>query len=222
MAVPPALVQVVAERLQNNIGLKPTLMKDTLLIFVKNIIRGHVKIRLAATVGDTRAMDVYRLLLEHTYEAVQSVSADKVIYYAQHIEGSDLWNKGDFRKELQHGADLGDRMCNAILAEQSSGLGKMIVIGSDCPALQEQHINDAFAALNSYDIVIGPASDGGYYLIGMNTCHKALFAGIEWSTSRVLEQTRQKCAALNLSCFLLPTLHDVDEEQDLVHLKNLP
>jgi len=124
-------------------------------------------------------------------------------------------------KEKQHGNSLGERMNNAFNNVFEKKYSKAIIIGTDCPALTEKVINDAFEKLNNYDVVIGPANDGGYYLLGMKKLHQQLFKNINWSTETVFDATINICNNLNLSYCLLPVLNDVDEEKDLQHLKLL-
>jgi rSAM/selenodomain-associated transferase 1 len=191
-----------------------------LLIFVKNLVMGHVKTRLAATLGSEQAMGIYQQLLLHTHDAVQSFTADKFVFYSTFIE-DDIWQNDLFHKEIQTGIYLGERMKNAFASVFEKGYQKTIIIGTDCPGINESILKDDFLNLHDSDIVIGPATDGGYYLLGIKKMYSFLFENIEWSTNKVLQQTINLCTRHKLSYFLLPELPDVDEEKDLIHLKTL-
>jgi uncharacterized protein len=110
-------------------------------------------------------------------------------------------------------------MMNAFKDVFGLGYSKAVLIGTDVPSLTEHILNDAFNKLDNNDIVIGPAYDGGYYLIGMKSIQTFLFQNIEWSTTKVLAQTISKIESHNLSYSLLPRLHDIDEEKDLIYFK---
>ena len=201
--------------------------KNALIIFVKNLIKDHVKTRLAKTLGDDVALNIYKQLLKNTHDKIQTLKIDKIVFYSNFIE-DDIWENDLFQKEIQEGNDLGERMENAfksLAVEQAgsftAGYKKAIIIGTDCPGINKSLLENAFAKLNGYDIVIGPATDGGYYLLGMEKVHSFLFHNIEWSTNSVFQQTINLCNRNNLSYFLLPELSDIDEEKDLIHFENL-
>lgn len=189
--------------------------KDTLLIFTRNPIYGKVKTRLAATIGHDKALAVYQSLIEHTAAVTKSIEATKIVYYSDFIINGDAWNN-TYLKTVQQGADLGERMSNAFSDALKYGAKKAIIIGTDCYDLNEAIITEAFEQLNSYDVVIGPALDGGYYLLGMKVHYHQLFENITWSTETVLSETRARCNKLGLTYFLLPVLNDIDDEQDLI------
>jgi rSAM/selenodomain-associated transferase 1 len=195
------------------------MMKDALIIFTKNPEAGKVKTRLAATLGDEEALAIYRQLLSHTNSVTEYLPVDKFVFYSNHIEQKDFWDSKHYYKEVQQGFDLGERMQNAFDATFQDGYDKILIIGTDCPDLNAGIIMNAFAYLNSQDVVIGPAEDGGYYLLGMKQLYLELFEDINWSTNTVLHETQMKCTALQLNYCLLPVLKDIDEEKDIVHLK---
>ncbi|WP_257667671.1 TIGR04282 family arsenosugar biosynthesis glycosyltransferase [Parapedobacter tibetensis] len=194
--------------------------QNMLMIFAKNLIHGKVKTRLAASIGPSAAFEVYKELLQFTTEIARKTTVDKIIFYSEQIPPNDGWSD-DFAKAIQQGADLGERMKNAFKAVFQQGYTKAVIIGTDCPMITEAIIVDAFDRLEKNDVVIGPAHDGGYYLLGLKALHEALFDHIQWSTSVVLDETIVSCINNNLSYSLLPVLHDIDEERDLVHLKAL-
>ena len=194
--------------------------KNALLIFVKNLIPGQVKTRLAATLGNDAAMDIYQQLLKNLNSKIQSLEAEKIVFYSKCME-DDIWDSAIFKKVVQQGNDLGERMENAFKVSLAAGNKKAVIIGSDCPGIDESILNEAFEKLTGFDIVIGPATDGGYYLLGMKKNYPFLFQDFEWSTDRVLQQTIELCNRNQLSYFLLPELSDIDEEKDLTHFEEL-
>jgi uncharacterized protein len=187
--------------------------KNALIIFVRNPVLGKVKTRLAATIGNEKALQVYIHLLQHTKSITQNLLATKFVFYADEINTNDIWN--DYEKKLQSGNDLGKRMENAFTQLFSEGYKSVCIIGSDCYELTTEIIEEAFEKLNSIDVVIGAAKDGGYYLLGMNNSTKKLFSNVEWSTAKVFSQTMQLINEQKLSRFTLPLLNDVDEEKDI-------
>lgn len=193
---------------------------NALIIFVKNLIEGHVKTRLAATLGNDGAMDIYKQLLKNTQNSILTFEADKIVFYSDFIE-EEIWEKNSFQNKIQEGNDLGERMKNAFKSSFTAGYEKIVIIGTDCPGINKSILEKAFIALNNKDIVIGPATDGGYYLLGMKREYPFLFQNIKWSTDRVLQQTIDLCNKSRLSYFLLPELSDIDEEKDLIHLKTI-
>lgn len=190
---------------------------EALIIFVKNMVAGKVKTRLAATIGDTAVMQVYKKLVKHTYQVTQPLSCDKHVYYNAYVEQEDCWHK--YKKALQQGNDLGEKMNFAFEQCFKQAYTPVIIIGSDCPELTTDIIQQAFNALQQYDVVVGPAADGGYYLIGMKHAHSQLFQQMQWSTASVCAETINRCKRLALTYVLLPLLHDVDEEKDLIYLR---
>jgi len=188
--------------------------KNALIVFVKNPIIGKAKTRLAAAIGDEKALEVYHQLLSRTKDITQNLDGNKYLFYSDFIDENDKWNSLDFIKKLQSKNDLGAKMFNAFESVFKEN-EKVMIIGSDCYDLTTETLEKAFLALNESDTVIGPANDGGYYLLGMNNLYKELFFEIEWSTDKVLKTTIEKINKLNLSYHLLPELIDVDTITDL-------
>lgn len=193
----------------------------SLIIFVKNPVEGQVKTRVAASVGHPKAVEVYIELLEHTRNIMAELIkiADlrrfKVnVYYGDFINEDDLWTELDVQKYLQTGADLGERMKNAFANEFAQGAASVAIVGSDCLALTENHLKAAFMALDKVEVVIGPALDGGYYLLGMNQLQSALFENKSWSQSTLLKETKAELKAQKTSYELLETLSDIDTWDD--------
>lgn len=190
-------------------------MKQALLIFVKNPVYGKVKTRLAVTVGNDMALRIYQNLLKYTYTITRNLPVNKTVYYSAVIDTGDCWDMGIYEKKIQHGNDLGARMGKAFEDSFNQGYNEVILIGSDCVELSEEDIINAYAQLKSYDVVIGPATDGGYYLMGLKNTHTELFNNIIWSTNTVLSATLNICAAEKMTVYLLPELSDIDEEKDI-------
>lgn len=192
--------------------------RQALIIFTKNAEPGKVKTRLAATIGDDGAFAVFQILSNYTACVVTVLSVEKFVYYSDYIPVEDLWSDELFRKNVQQGNSLGERMSNAFAAVFEKHFESVVIIGTDCPGLDQAILEKAFQAAGEHDVILGPAADGGYYLIGTNRHIPALFENISWSTANVLTETVSICRTKNLSYYLLPVLHDVDEEKDLVHL----
>ncbi|WP_069132400.1 TIGR04282 family arsenosugar biosynthesis glycosyltransferase [Rhodohalobacter halophilus] len=186
-----------------------------LIIFVKNRTVGNVKTRLAATVGNEKALRVYNRLLELTSQATENIDAAKIVSYSIHLETGDQFDESNYQKTVQSGGDLGDRMKNAFEQSFSSGCKEVVLIGSDCPDISESVIKKGFRELKRCDCVIGPAEDGGYYLIGLSRCIPQLFEKMEWSVSSLLDETIKRLNGLSDSYTLLPVLNDIDDEEDL-------
>lgn len=193
---------------------------DILIILAKNPVYGKVKTRLAAAIGAAAALDIYRQLLRHTLDVAAKVPADKVIFYSDGPAPDEGAAPG-FARATQYGADLGARMENAFTHVFRQGYEKAVMIGTDCPAMGERTLAAAFDALHQHDVVIGPAYDGGYYLLGMKQAHHTLFENMPWSTAAVFEETVTVCRDSGLRYLLLPTLHDVDEKKDLSQLAKM-
>ncbi len=196
-------------------------MKQALIIFVRRPELGKVKTRLAATVGEERALDIYHDLLFHTKKIAENVRADKFIYYAGEVVNNDLWSGAGFYKKLQVENSLGEKMSAAFDDVFALGYSKVCIIGSDCLELTSALIEKSFESLDSREAVIGPALDGGYYLLGMTEPLKPVFQNKAWSTSAVFNQTVSDFEKLNLSYQTLPVLRDVDTEEDWIHSSGL-
>ncbi|MDQ6608876.1 MAG: TIGR04282 family arsenosugar biosynthesis glycosyltransferase [Bacteroidota bacterium] len=191
-------------------------MKRALIIFIKNPAEGEVKTRLAATVGNHAALCIYNKLVTHTKTIASGVSADKYLFYSSHIDVNDEWNRAVFAKELQTGNHLGEKMRNAFDSLFNKGYKQVAIIGSDCPDLTTDLVEQAFKELVHSDIVIGPATDGGYYLLALKKLFPEIFENIAWSTNEVLKQTLTICNRINTTFHLLPVLSDVDVAEDII------
>jgi len=193
--------------------------KNLIITFTRNPELGKCKTRLAKTVGDPAALRVYKYLLQHTESVIKQVNADKAVYYSVKIRDNDIWDASVFNKHQQFGNDLGERMQNAFQNGFNSGYNKIVIVGSDLFHLQAKHINQAFKALEENDVVIGPAEDGGYYLLGMKTMHASVFKNKVWGTETVFNDTIINLK--NNKTQLLETLNDIDLFEDLESIETL-
>ena len=191
------------------------MQKELLLIFIKNPESGKAKSRLAATLGPVKALKIYKQLLYHTRKITEKLPVALALYYSDFIPVVDEWDNGLYIKQVQSGADLGEKMRRAFQEQFAQGYNRICIIGSDCFELTSDILLEAFAKLEEHDVVIGPAADGGYYLLGMKELQPNLFQGKSWSTDSVLQETLADIKQSGLSVALLPTLTDVDEEKDL-------
>ncbi len=146
--------------------------QNALIIFARKPVLGKVKTRLAATIGDEHALRIYIRLLTHTHEVAMQSGADVHVFLTE-LPADLFWQ--DFMLDLQSDGDLGKWMHHAFTQLFTAGYQAIVIVGSDCPDLQPTHIHQAFSALISHDVVIGPAANGGYYLLGMRHMHHALF-----------------------------------------------
>lgn len=189
--------------------------KDLLIVFAKNPEAGKVKTRLAQEVGDTKALEIYKALLNHTRGITGSLTCDKAVFYADEIEVNDLWDEQIYQKYLQSGKSLGERMKEAFRVGFDAGYKRVIIIGTDCMMLQPMHIENGFQMLKVFDFVIGPAKDGGYYLMGMEEFHEPLFDDKAWSSNTVLYDTLKDIDDAGMNYKLLPELQDIDYLNDI-------
>lgn len=190
-------------------------MQNALLVFTKNAEPGKVKTRLASSIGDEQALEVYKELLTHTLQVTKPATANKYVFYSTKIEDNDNWQRNNFIQHLQNGHSLGERMSNAFQKVFELNNKKGVMVGTDCFDLTTNIIESAFDALDENDVVIGPALDGGYYLLAMKQHQKMLFENIEWSTGSVLADTLDVCKRNDLKYSLLPALSDIDTVSDL-------
>jgi len=189
-------------------------LKQALIIFARNPVRGKVKTRLAATMGDDKALSIYQSLLEHTVQITQQLPYDCYVFYADGISKNDVWPDDLYLKKNQEGKDLGQRMLHAFDTLFQQGYKKIIIIGTDCFELSSFILLDAFTALDEKEVVIGPSEDGGYYLLGMRQFFPFLFEEKAWSTDSVYSSTVQQLVIQNIRYEILPILNDIDTEDD--------
>ena len=190
--------------------------KPALIIMLKNPVAGKVKTRLAADIGNEKALNVYLKLLQHTLDVTKNVNADKFIFYSDVVERNDLFDNILYKKYTQCSGDLGVRMDYAFSIPFKNEYKDVIMIGADCYELTQQHIEKAFEALTANnDFVIGPANDGGYYLIGMKKWNRWVLENKNWSTSTLFAETKNDIIGRNGKLFELELLSDIDTVTDI-------
>ncbi|MBI1816301.1 MAG: TIGR04282 family arsenosugar biosynthesis glycosyltransferase [Deltaproteobacteria bacterium] len=182
---------------------------------------GTVKTRLAGAIGAERACALYRAFLRDL-DARFAPQPGRELVWLFHPPERDfaaIVSAGS-RCVAQTGRDLGERMHAGFVRLLGEGFAKVLMIGADVPHIRDEWLDDAERALDHADVVLGPTADGGYYLIAMREPHD-VFSGIAMSTSEVLAQTQAKAAAAGLRVHLLPPSFDIDEEADVVQLREL-
>lgn len=194
--------------------------ENLLLIFIKNPIPGKVKTRLAKDLGEEKAVKYYKKLLKITRKESEKTDAVKWLCYGDFINENDNWTKEVFVKKQQFGNNLGDRMSSFFKEGFESGFKRIVIIGSDCPDLVSSDLDQAFKILAKADAVIGPANDGGYYLLGLSK-NVNLFQDKEWSTESVFKDTLEDFKKENLTFEILAEKIDLDTVEDLKNFPNL-
>lgn len=187
---------------------------SVLLLFTKNVEKGKVKTRLASTVGDDKALEIYEQLLDFTISFALKIPFEKHVYYAWNIVENDRWSQPNFVKKLQAEGDLGNKMKHAFTESFKAGKDKVIIIGTDCAEINEKDVLKAAKLLDENEVVIGPALDGGYYLLAMRKLHTCIFENKRWSTEHLLKETLAELEELNISYTLLEERSDIDYEED--------
>lgn len=194
-------------------------MDKALIIFGKTPEPGKVKTRLAVDLGEKEACDVYRKLLFYTFDVAEKCNVYVVASFPEKNEQLlEAIPYSHFHQQAE--GDLGEKLKEASHSIFTKGFEKVICIGSDCADLTSEIIKEAFSKLNTKDIVLGPAKDGGYYLIGMKKPSKYLFDGKTWSSSILLEETLKSIEENKNSVSLLPELSDIDTIEDLQNCEN--
>ena len=191
------------------------LKSNALVLFVKNARRGHVKTRLASSLGEDKALSIYLALCERVRNVCLGFSGKCYVYYSDYIPSEpDLWEDDFFIKRKQYSvADLGLRMkaaFNELLPVHSS----VRLIGTDIPHLSTDLLEASILYLKNTDVILGPSDDGGYYLIGMKKTNDFLFNNMTWSIDTVLSETIQRISMNNKTYYLLKTLTDIDTADD--------
>jgi len=194
--------------------------KACLLIFVRYPEPGKVKTRLIPALGAQEATFVYKQMAEHTLAQVRALKllrswTTQVWFTGGSKEKMKAWLGENLNYQIQPKGDLGDRLCYAFQDAFKQGNQFVIAIGTDCPSLDTTILHQGFQALEHHELILGPATDGGYYLIGMQRLLPGLFRGIAWSTAEVLQQTVKASEKLGLTLSYLPNLTDVDAPKDL-------
>ena len=189
------------------------------LVFCKNQIIGKVKSRLALKIGKQKAFFVYSNLVNKTASIVNSLSSDVHVYYSDYIEENDDFKSPKIKKFIQKGNNLGDRLINA-LSISFKNFSPVVVIGSDLWKLEISDIENSFRILKNKNVVIGPSTDGGYYLIGMNYLDTQIFENKNWGQESVLNDTIRDIHD-KTNIHLLDEKTDIDTYDDLCQFPDL-
>ncbi|NTV01679.1 MAG: glycosyltransferase [Chlorobiaceae bacterium] len=187
-----------------------------LIVFSKNPVAGLVKTRLATSIGAAEALRVYEELRAITERATSAADCTRAVFYSDYIPEEDIFLDDATGAHLQDGTDLGERMHRAFLEGFRLGYRRVVLVGTDCPGLSVFLLDCAFEALEGDDAVIGPARDGGFYLIGLNRPIPELFLGRKWSTPEVLHESLSILSKQRAECAILPALSDIDTIDDLM------
>lgn len=193
---------------------------NTLQIFSKAPVVGKVKTRLISALGEQGATRLHQKLVRYCLHKFTPVFSVQLWCYPNELHPffDECKTEFDISLHRQQGNDLGERMANALA---SSIPNSTVLIGTDCPSLTVALIQNAFTALQQYQVVLGPAEDGGYVLIGMHQKLPELFVDVPWGSSSVLKTTRSRLDNLELKWYELPTQWDVDRPEDLVRLERI-
>jgi len=186
---------------------------------------GKVKTRLAKKIGGEGAATIYKIVAERVFRNTSSdgdADFERIIFYSpSKAKGLfESWMPGE-KLTSQRGRDIGDIMRNALKDLFDFGASKAVITGVDIPDLDRAIIGDAFLRLDNADVVIGPADDGGYYLIGMSAEYPEIFQGISWSTGKVFDETVRVIERIGLSYSTVRTLSDVDRIEDIARIRDL-
>ncbi|KGF72108.1 hypothetical protein DO97_12230 [Neosynechococcus sphagnicola sy1] len=196
---------------------------EGLIVITRYPEPGRTKTRLIPALGADGAARLHHHLGQQTLQQVTALQAIRPLSVAVHFHGGSLQQMrawlGSYPTYIPQGeGDLGARMTQAFAQGFQAGWERVVMIGTDCPHLQVSHLAQAFESLETADLVLGPALDGGYYLIGLGQWIPALLIGPTWGTDQVLQQTLEIATALQLAIAQLPTLADIDRPEDLVYL----
>ncbi|MCR9181340.1 MAG: TIGR04282 family arsenosugar biosynthesis glycosyltransferase [Flavobacteriaceae bacterium] len=184
-----------------------------LIIFTRNPELGKCKTRLAKTIGDEAALEIYKFLLQHTVSITENLPVDVEVHYSEKVHHNDLWDEDIFIKKQQIEGDLGEKMQHAFLSAFKNGYRNVIIIGSDLYDITQEDLEEAFKALERFEYVLGPSEDGGYYLLGMNLFKPELFKNKAWGTDTVLRDTLIDLKDEHLE--LLEERNDIDVYDDI-------
>jgi hypothetical protein len=193
---------------------------EKIIIFTRYPEPGKTKTRLIPVLGKEAAAALHKKMTEQTLKTIHELSekrsfALEISYTGGGLEQMHQWLSNKLTCKPQTKGSLGNRLGNAFAAAFNDGHKYVAAIGCDCPDLTPAILSQALDGMHTHDVVLGPARDGGYYLIGMQRYLPELFKKINWGTEQVLEQTRTVIENLGISCKLLPTLADVDRPEDL-------
>jgi rSAM/selenodomain-associated transferase 1 len=190
--------------------------KPSLGVIFRTPEYGRVKKRLASEIGDQNALSAYKLMLDATIENISLLQGIDIFGFYEGRFPEEIQRRYKFKELIaQKGEDLGERLLNAIKEIFNRGYGRIVLIGADSPDLPLAYIQEAFSRLDSFDIVIGPSDDGGYYLIGLKEPFESLFRDINWGGPSVLKETIDIIKSIGLCFYLLAEWYDIDCEERL-------
>ena len=195
-------------------------MTETLIIFSRYPEPGKTKTRMIPALGALGAAELQRKMTEHTLKTAIALKLSRNLAIEVHFAGGNIqsmtkWLGEDFDYIPQVSGDLGHKMHSSFERAFALGSQRVVIIGTDCPDIEQTILTQAFDSLERHDLVLGVAEDGGYYLIGLNQPITELFQNIIWGTEQVLNQTQNIAQQLKLNVYYLPTLADVDRPEDL-------
>lgn len=201
-------------------SVNPKTVSDCLIIFTRYPQVGQTKTRLIPALGAAGAASLQRQMTEHLLSQFQPFCTKNQISLQIHFTGGSKaqmlqWLGPDFSLTSQCSGNLGEKLIFALTQTFTQGTARAVVIGSDCPTLGGKEIDQALKRLDSHDVVLGPAADGGYYLIALQAMHRCLFKDVPWGTDQVLAATRAIAHNHHLSVFQLDVLTDIDRPEDL-------
>ena len=195
--------------------------EKAVIVFAKAPEKGKVKTRLASTLGDDQALEIYQTLLRKTDDCVQQVEAKKIVYFTPHIPAAGF-DPAIYEYRLQSDGDLGARMHQAF-TEVLDSSDKVVIVGTDCPYLHPSHCYAAFDLIAKFDMVMGPTFDGGYYLLGLKMVPEGFFQAVPWSSGGEAKCQIQKALSSGLMVGLLSALGDIDHASDWEeYMRSLP
>ncbi|AFZ03579.1 TIGR04282 family arsenosugar biosynthesis glycosyltransferase [Calothrix sp. PCC 6303] len=200
---------------------QPEILPQHLVVFTRFPEAGITKTRLIPSLGAEGAANLQRQMTEHTMNQVKHLKLSTNVSVEVCFAGGDVslmqnWLGDEFIYQSQGDGDLGERMMRSLTGAFASNAVKVVIIGTDCPDIDIDILNSAFTHLDTSDLVLGPAVDGGYYLIGLKYPHPELFINVNWGTSQVFQQTFDIARQLSLSMTQLIYLTDIDHPEDLV------
>ena len=195
-------------------------MKEKLIVFTRYPEAGKTKTRLIPVLGKEGAAKLHRQLTEGTISQAKQLKNTRQLFVEVHFTGGsqelmEAWLGNDIFYQNQVTGDLGIKMAAAFEMSFNSGIEKVVLVGTDCPGLNADLMAKAFNELDGQDLVLGPALDGGYYLIGLRRFVPEIFIGINWGTAEVLAQSVAIARNLNLAIAYLSPLADIDRPEDL-------
>ena len=201
---------------KNHIGIS----ERRVLLFIRAPELGRVKTRLEKKMDAATVLRLYRCFVQDIIETLSTGGHDMIVFFTPPHKGSAVqaWLGDAIPARAQTGKTLGDKMRNAFSDVFARDVDQVVLMGSDLPDLDIRIIDESFELLKKKDLVIGPAEDGGYYLIGWrkNSFNKDVFSGIDWGTASVFRQTMEKIHAAGLNCHVFPSWQDIDTHDDLV------